>query len=1618
MIRLRKSNHSLCSGAKRVEERAAESGMAPAEEPKSQKEATFWVPVSVSVSASKKDLSQRRETESTMRSSRLVSHFIVLVILLTVFSGLGGPDLSPTVRAQIFRFPGMDAPVEKEDEGQNLRRDRRVESKLIQLSEAAGKKNTTEVLETLESLRAADSMLVVLESSDVYVPLHRALTRRLQGFSPEIRDAIEKADPGADKALRNVIETKSSDELAVFLQRFAGTRAAGKAHLILASVHADRGHNLAARYWLTPLLAAKADPELKAVAEKLNARLEPAVDAANVDPKENETKNAEKESSEKSEEPNSGDPSTSEEAAVPDERQEKETVPETSLPVDDQKDSQSAKSEESAPAENVDTNAGRFIQERHWYKSLPVSAAVRMRSQQLLRESPQLKAIPWSAWQPELDAEHVYIRAPGLISAYRLSSGQHVWTRTLTQDQPAVRVEEPEFPGGRFFLNRDPMQEALNSPEILQFHRDERVGRMTSDAERLYLVSQLSASNGPNLSRGMMRIRGGADQFTAGLWELIAIDKKTGRRLWTMGGAPVEEKFGNELAQAWLAGPPTVDRGHLYQVIERKSAIELVCLEASTGRVCWQIPLAYPENGIGLDVGRQLLAAQTTAKDGLVYTTTTTGWLFGIDTLTHSVLWARKLSKDEPDSREDQMLRDAGMFVPDLPSLRKAWRSQPPIPAGDYLLVPTAESEKLMFVDARNGKVRSSSVSTSGFTVVLHSDPERLVVASPESIVSYSLPKLKKLWTLKLAEAMSPPVGPGALQGDDLYVPLADGSAAVVLMTDGTLKQTLKRFRPAWSTGGLYAAHGKILSHAPDHLTLLAQEPATGHDDTDPLQHATFLFESGAFKEASLAAARIPVTALRRDVLRRLKFRIAVAMLKADEAPSSGSNAAELIGKEAAQLEEIAGMAQTAHEKALTNFLRLDFLLRTAPENVVPSLIDTLNLDEAVLSVDIPVTSNIGELLKDASGSEPLTRNPLRPGKDQRFATFRAWVLKQLRERLAMADEKERNSIVLGLAAVPDATILEMHCRELTEECLRRAERHLQDGKCTEVVVQLLVAAADAQLDGGSEPDEVKQKLVARTAESFQKVRELLLSRVAADTVHHELLERIVTASQYELQGKQPGMKLAPPEDINKVIVERLATTPELPFTMLPVSNTGRIMGRLSGKSEISLYSASDSVLSAFRWTARSVPGVIQAKSLREPLRAGWELSQELPQNPNEVKSHELYRFGTIMILADSEGLAAFSIVEQRWLWRRTSANGFAGRRAALREQTFSPVDGGVRFAMMSLGGFGLSICGGSSRWICLKTDENIEVLDLYSGNRLWGMPTEDSYSSTLAFRSGIFRNGGFRNSKKINPIDGTKDPSIPANLESVSTLEIMRETRDSVVTLKRSSPTSLNWVAATSGLIQRSIELPEKSFAFLSDSETMALLSDNGDLKVINLMNSDRQDFLNAREAIGDALPADPAKLGFHTDMLNCYLYEADDNGLGQFAFQTSRVIPVKTAVVAFSRSTGKLAWVRPLKGSGSLYLDGPEEAIVLAEASENAVPNAGFRRMLNMPGLGIQVGQVYVLHGLSRTTGLSRFNYKISAQRPFPEIRLTKTTPNQLDLEAFGNRVRFISAPVAASP
>ena len=114
-----------------------------------------------------------------------------------------------------------------------------------------------------------------------------------------------------------------------------------------------------------------------------------------------------------------------------------------------------------------------------------------------------------------------------------------------------------------------------------------------------------------------------------------------------------------------------------------------------------------------------------------------------------------------------------------------------------------------------------------------------------------------------------------------------------------------------------------------------------------------------------------------------------------------------------------------------------------------------------------------------------------------------------------------------------------------------------------------------------------------------------------------------------------------------------------------------------------------------------------------------------------------------------------------------------------------------------------------------------------------------------------------------------------------------------------------------------------------------------------------------------------------------------------------------------AVNRRTGKTAWIHPAEETGLACVDGTESIMLFLTVSRKARPNA-----VAIPGLAPQAGQRYSIEGVSRFTGTRLFSYSVVAQIPVPSLRLSTNAAGQLDLEAFGNRVRFLPEQPAVAP
>ncbi|HCP13243.1 MAG TPA: hypothetical protein DIT89_12990, partial [Planctomycetaceae bacterium] len=665
---------------------------------------------------------------------------------------------------------------------QRLLTERRVPAELAELSAAIDRMDTQAFEQQLELLRSLDGSLMVPVLNEGYQPLSAALFSRLQNLDAALRRIVNTADAVAASELQRVLQSGSTTELPTLLHQYSGTTTSQRIHLLLAVLHADRGQQLAAQHWLRPLQSPATAAEIRKLADQLLQRLSESPSAA----------------------------------AAP------QTQPASAA---------------AAPADETAV-VPRFLR---WLELLPVSVSARRVHQDTLQRFTDARSggergIPWMAADPALDAERVFVRQQDRVTAWDRSTGQYLWSRSLN----------PRKAGAADGATQRSVQRS-GSGGIVERH--EFLGRVTSDRDRLYVVYGVNdaaslRSAEESLQLRMLMNRGNTTSSTE-LWELIGVEKSTGRRLWTAGGERVEDRFRNELSQAWFFGPPIVAEGRLYQVFERDGLISVGCLEASSGQLLWSTPLLTPEFSIQQDARRQLLSARGLVHKGVLIASTTAGWVFAIDLLTHSILWAQQL----PVVQEGQMRIPRGMgrglnVMSAQPLVGpRVLRSQDPLLSGQSLFWMLAEAPAPVQLDAISGRIET--LSSMDGTVCLHHGDGLIVMASALKTSAYRWPQLQPLWQQNRAAEAPLPVGPGALVSGQLLVPLSDGSISVLNLQDGRETERLQGLRAGRTAGGLYGDSAGIVSFGLDHISRLGTERGEFGGPEDWFQRAKFLLETG-----------------------------------------------------------------------------------------------------------------------------------------------------------------------------------------------------------------------------------------------------------------------------------------------------------------------------------------------------------------------------------------------------------------------------------------------------------------------------------------------------------------------------------------------------------------------------------------------------------------------------------------------------------------------------------------------------------------------------------------------------------------------------------------------------
>jgi outer membrane protein assembly factor BamB len=487
----------------------------------------------------------------------------------------------------------------------------------------------------------------------------------------------------------------------------------------------------------------------------------------------------------------------------------------------------------SAPARG----SGPYLQE-HWERPLePEGLQAKGFYHDALRNRPE-DLLP--AFYPIATGGKLVYRTFSGISALDLKTRELAW-------------DSCRFYGSLSNLAEDPnkcarMREWLGpytQGRIPILFENSTLGTLSTDGSRVYAVDDLAVPPHPSTTAVNMGFQFqpqnfGALQEAASQSRLTAFDLDSGKFLWELGGPKDESK----IKGSYFLGPPLPLGGKLYVLVDQNAELRLVCLDPprddrSPPTVAWTQMLAAARNKMIGDVGRRTEAVQLAYAEGILVCPTNAGAVFGVDLLSHSLVWAHSYHEGAPVATTPVPKMPGGqpMVAPGMgwPQRHvnlgpKDWKAAAPVLQDGKVVFTAHDAPSLHCLNLRDGRLlwkerRGDDQYLAGVF------PGKVVLVGKSGVRALSLADGKPLWRVETGSSGGfLPSGQGVASGRFYYLPLrkteSDGKVKGEVCTID-LEEGLAVGRtpapPGEAPGNLVLYEGAVLSQTETAVTVYPQ---------------------------------------------------------------------------------------------------------------------------------------------------------------------------------------------------------------------------------------------------------------------------------------------------------------------------------------------------------------------------------------------------------------------------------------------------------------------------------------------------------------------------------------------------------------------------------------------------------------------------------------------------------------------------------------------------------------------------------------------------------------------------------------------------------------------------
>ncbi|MCA9065881.1 MAG: hypothetical protein KDA96_22590, partial [Planctomycetaceae bacterium] len=338
------------------------------------------------------------------------------------------------------------------------------------------------------------------------------------------------------------------------------------------------------------------------------------------------------------------------------------------------------------------------------------------------------QSLPWTTWHATADDQLMFRRSFEGVTAHRLKDGSICWHYTANEPNPAFRqlgVQDPD-------VNPVESNSAIWSLQLL-FAEHAGVGVITSDRDNVYFMVEHDASD--SIQRFRWRLR---EKPSTPHSQIIALDKRTGRRCWTLGSRTDADYGSSGLGKAWIFAPPVSDGQWLYCVYEDAVGQWLACVAPKSGLVQWKLFLCQPDESAQSQPRERNRGVLLTIQQGLAWIQSS-DWVSCVDLLSRHVLWGVRQQTPEPKEPEDGDIQFPRWAMNDYDEVARAAhfvQPRPPIITSRHLVTADRHTGDILCVDAINGRLQQR-IPGDPFRILLHADDQQIVGAAPHRIAAY-----------------------------------------------------------------------------------------------------------------------------------------------------------------------------------------------------------------------------------------------------------------------------------------------------------------------------------------------------------------------------------------------------------------------------------------------------------------------------------------------------------------------------------------------------------------------------------------------------------------------------------------------------------------------------------------------------------------------------------------------------------------------------------------------------------------------------------------------------------------------------------------------------------------